>query len=150
MGCWNLVFTRQINDWELGEVEGLLRRLQRQIIKRVQDVMVWRLLKEGTFLVKSFYSSLVGCYLKGFPISMVWNPWMSMRVSFFAWEAVWEKILTLDLLRMRGWSLPNRCYWCKGQVEWTNHILLHCPKAIVLWHLIFAIFGVQWVMLFSI
>ena len=49
-GCWNLVFTRQINDWELSEVEGLLRRLQGQVIRvGVEDVMVWRLSKGDTF-----------------------------------------------------------------------------------------------------
>ncbi|RVW20905.1 hypothetical protein CK203_113003 [Vitis vinifera] len=39
-GCWNLVFTRQINDWELGEVEQLFNRLQGQVIRSgVEDVM---------------------------------------------------------------------------------------------------------------
>ena len=54
---------------------------------------------------------------------------------------------------MRGWSLPNRCYLCKGEKESINHILLHCPKASMLWalwHLILAIFDVQWMMPFSI
>ena len=67
---------------------------------------------------------------------------MLMRVGFFAWEAVWEKILTQGQLKKRGWSLPNKCYLCKGEEESTNHILLHCPKAIMLWHLIFSIFDV--------
>ena len=74
VGCWNPVFTRQINDWELGEVEGLLRILQGYVINGgVEDVIVWRLAKGGTFSVKSFYSSLIGCYPKGFPTSLVWN-----------------------------------------------------------------------------
>ena len=75
---------------------------------------------------------------------------MSIRVNFFAYEAVWEKILTLDMLKRRGWSLLNKSYLCKGERESANHILLHCPKAIMLWHLIFSIFYVQWEMLFSI
>ena len=75
---------------------------------------------------------------------------MSMKVNFFAWEAFWEKILTLDHLKRRGWSLPNRCYLCKGEEESANHILIHCPKESMLWHLILAIFDVQLVMSFSI
>ena len=91
-GCWNLIFTRQINNWELGEVEGLPRRLQGHAIGGgVEAVMAWRLSKGDTFSIKFFYSSLVGCYSKGLPTSMVWNPWVSMRVSFFAWEVGWEK-----------------------------------------------------------
>ena len=73
-----------------------------------------------------------------------------MRVSFFAWEAVRDKILTVDQLKRRGWSLPSKCYLCKGKEESAKHILLHYPKAIMLWHLVFAMFGVQWVMPLSI
>nr|CAN64366.1 hypothetical protein VITISV_031303 [Vitis vinifera] len=47
-GCWNPLFTRQINDWKLGEVEELLNRLQGQVIKSgVEDVMAWRVTKGG-------------------------------------------------------------------------------------------------------
>ena len=59
-------------------------------------------------------------------------------------------ILTLDLLKRRDWSLPKKYYLCKGEEESTNHILLHCLKVSMLWHLILAIFDVQWVMPFSI
>ena len=42
--------------------------------------------------------------------------------------------------------MPNRCYMCKEEEEMSDHILLHCPKTHILWQLIFALFGVQWVM----
>ena len=73
-----------------------------------------------------------------------------MRVSFFAWEVVWENFLPLDELKGKGWYLPNRCYLCKGEDELANHILLHCPKVTLLWHLILALFNVQWVMPISV
>ena len=86
------MITRQINDWELGEVEELLKRLQGQVIRRgVEDVMAWRLTKGGTFIVNSFNSALLGLFLKGFPVGIVWNPLVSMRANFFAWEVVWKK-----------------------------------------------------------
>ena len=72
-----------------------------------------------------------------------------MRVSFFAWGATWSRILTLDQLRRRGWRIPNRCYMCKEE-GMCDHILLHCTKEHVLWQLIFALFGVQWMMHFSV
>ena len=34
-----------------------------------------------------------------------------------------------------------RCEYTK-----TNHVLIHCPKAAMIWHLIFALFGVHWVL----
>ena len=42
--------------------------------------------------------------------------------------------------------MPNRCYMCKEEEDTSVHILLHCPKARILWQLIFALFGVHWVM----
>ena len=56
----------------------------------------------------------------------------------------------MDQLKRRGWSLPSRCFMCKAEKESTNHLLLHYPKATMIWQLIFVLFGVQWVMSFSI
>ncbi|RVW55465.1 hypothetical protein CK203_075201 [Vitis vinifera] len=41
-----------------------------------------------------------------------------VRVSFFAWEATWAKILTLDQLRRKGWRIPNRSYMYKEKKKW--------------------------------
>ena len=35
---------------------------------------------------------------------------------------------------------------CKEEEETSDHILLHCLKAHILWQLIFVLFDVQWVM----
>ena len=67
------------------------------------------------------------------------------KVVFFAWEATWEKILTLDRLQKRGWQLPNRCFLCGCEEENVNHILLHCTVVGALWEIAFTLFGVQWV-----
>ena len=98
--------------------------------------------------MKFFYYSLVGRCPKGFPLGIVWNPLVPMRGIFFSWEIVWKKNLTLDQLKRRGWCLPRRCYLCIGEEESANaanHILPHCSKATSLWHLILALFIVQWV-----
>ena len=46
---------------------------------------------------------------------------------------------------MRGWQLPNRCFFCGCEEENINHILLHCTVVRALWEIAFALFGVQWV-----
>ena len=65
---------------------------------------------------------------------------------FFAWEASWWKVLTSYQLKRRGWTLANRFFFCLAKEESTNHILIHCMKTRVLWELLFAIFGVIWVL----
>ena len=118
LGHWNPIFTRLNNDWEMEEVEAFSRRLHGQVLRRDdEDVMSWRVSKNGFFTVKSFYSSLVPCISREFPSSLVWNPWVPKRVSFFAWEAIWGRILTIDQLKRKGWILPSRCYLCKVDEE---------------------------------
>ncbi|KAL6329295.1 hypothetical protein AAG906_015504 [Vitis piasezkii] len=76
---WKLVIVGKYGEEEGGwcsrvlregyRVEELLIRLQGQVIRSgVEDVMAWWLTKGGTFTVKSFYSSLVGCSPRGFPL----------------------------------------------------------------------------------
>ena len=69
--------------------------------RAVEYVMTWRESKGGSFSVKSCYCSFAFSNRKVFPLGIVWNPWVLRRVSFFTWEAVWERILTLDQLKRR-------------------------------------------------
>ena len=57
---------------------------------------------------------------------------------FFAWEASWGKILTLEQLQRRGYSLANRCFLCLSEVETVDLLLLHCVKTRALWNLLFS------------
>ena len=59
-------------------------------------------------------------------------------------------MLTLDHLKKRGWTLANRCFLCCAEEESIDHILIHCTKARVLSELLFALFGVMWVLPYSV
>ena len=150
-GGWSPRFTGQLHDWELEEVQAFLGRLSAHPLSvEIDDAIVWLPTKDGAFFVKSFYSSLADRRVEPFPHNIVWNSWVLLRISFFAWEATWAKILTLDQLKKRGWRIPNRCYLCKEEEETSDHILIHCLKAHLLWQLIFALFGIQWVLSCSV
>nr|CAN61601.1 hypothetical protein VITISV_013027 [Vitis vinifera] len=133
-----------LNDWELEEVDNFFESLHDHSLSMdSEDSVEWVDTKSGIFSVKSFYSSLASKGADPFPHDTAWNSWAPVGVHFFAWEATWGKILTLDQLKKRGWKLPKRCYMCKEEEETSDHILLHCPKALILWQLVFALFGVQ-------
>ncbi|RVW23965.1 hypothetical protein CK203_092088 [Vitis vinifera] len=85
-----------------------------------------------------------------FPWSIIWSPDVPTKVGFFVWEASWGKVLTQDQLKRRGWILANRCSLCCAEKETINHILVHCSKAKVLWDLVFSLFGVNWVLPFTV
>ncbi|RVW61029.1 hypothetical protein CK203_045822 [Vitis vinifera] len=116
-GGWNPRFSRSFNDWEVEAVVRLLSTLQ------------------GKRLV-----------VVPFPWNIIWSPCVPTKVGFFAWEASWRKVLTLDQLKRRRWNLANRCFLCCAEKKTINHILIHCSKARVLWDLVFTLFSVNWVL----
>ncbi|RVW25082.1 Syntaxin-22 [Vitis vinifera] len=101
---------------------------------------------EGTFKVNSYYRSLKEDNNPLFPEKEVWGSYAPLRNRFFAWEAVWGKISTIDMLMRKGWFMANRCNLCKENEETANHILIHCGKTRDLWNLLFSSFGVVWVL----
>ena len=146
-GGWNPCFSRSFNDWELEAVASLLSVLQgKRLNVGMEDRVVWNASKNGSFSVKSLYNTLDSGGAVPFPWRIIWSPCVPTKVGFFAWEASWGKVLTQDHLKRRGWSLANRCFLCCDDEETINHILIHCPKAKVLWNLMFTMFRVNWVL----
>ena len=106
--------------------------------------MIWKEGGDGLFRVKRAYSVLASPIVAEFPYSNVWVDRVPTKIAFFAWEAAWGKVLTLDRLQRRGWQLPNRCFLCGCEEETINHILIHCTVVKVLWDIILGLCGVQW------
>ena len=97
----------------------------------------------GKYGVKGAYNGLVVINACDFPYRCVWVDKVPTKAAFFAWQAAWGKILTLDRLQKRGWQFPNRCFLCDYEEESVNHILLHCVVVRALWEIVFALVGVQ-------
>ena len=97
------------------------------------DKVIWKEAKKALYSVKSFYAALkVG---RAAPFS---NKHYLEPIG----KQVGEK-LTLDNLQKRGRSLVHRCYLCKLEGKSIYHILLHCYKARILWHILFSLFNVD-------
>ena len=101
-GGWNPCFTRAFNDWEVEKTERFLERIHgKKVLGDVEDMVFWIKTKSGKFLVKSLYFALeAGCPFL-FPSTCIWNVWVQPMISFFVWEAMWSKTLTLDLVQKK-------------------------------------------------
>ncbi|RVW12490.1 putative mitochondrial protein [Vitis vinifera] len=60
--------------------------------------------EEGAFRVKEAYNLLVRSDDTGFPSRSIWVTRVPTKVCFFAWEATWGRVLTLDRLQRRGYN----------------------------------------------
>ncbi|RVW42952.1 hypothetical protein CK203_076318 [Vitis vinifera] len=81
---------------------------------------------------------------------LLWKETKDGIFSVKSLYAFWGKVLTLDQLKKRGRCLANRCFLCCEEEESIDHILIQCSKARVLWELLFALFGVTWVLPYSV
>ena len=144
-GSWNISFSRDFNDWEVDLVGSLLSMLRDYKISSEEDSVFWKGGGSGIFRVKEAYNLLVASNDIVFPKKCIWVDKVPTKVVFFAWEATWGKVLTLDRLQKRGWQFPNRCFLCGCEEETVNHILLHCTVVRVLWEIVLVLFGIQWV-----
>ena len=75
---------------------------------------------------------------------------MLHKVAFFAWEASWGKVLTLEQLHRKGHSVASRYFLCLSEAKTVDHFLLHCAKTRVLSNLLFSFFGVVWILSCSV
>ena len=101
-GGWNLRFIRDFNDWELDVVGELLQVLRSQRITLEEDSVSWKGGKNGKFGVKKAYSLLISPIVSIFPRNGIWVEKVPTKLAFFAWEAAWGRVLTLDRLQKRG------------------------------------------------
>ena len=76
----------------------------------------------------------------------MWRSKVPPRVAFFSWTAPLGKILTTENLWYKGVAVVDWCYMFKKSGESVNHLLLHYPIAYDLWSMVWALFGLQWVM----
>ena len=145
-GGWNPIFLRSFNNWEMEEVDRFLQILcRKQINPLMEDKILFKGSRNEGFSVKIMYWVLDCPPQVEFPARSIWNPIIPPRLGFFAWEASWGRVLTLDQLQRRGRALANRCFLCEEKEEDINHLLLHCKKAKMLWDLVLSIVGTSWV-----
>ena len=64
--------------------------------------------------------------------------WEPVFFFLFAWEATWVKILTIEILMRRGWTMEIDVASAKTMKE-QCHILIHCDRIKMLWNLILSI-----------
>ena len=127
-------------------MERFLLFLQNRKIRPFQeDRLILKETRPDGLLVRRMYRKLMHSLPTDFPWLSIWNPIVPLKLGFFAWEASWGKVLTLDQLKRRGIPLVNKCFLCEDEEETIDHLLIHCSRAKMLWNLFWAIMDYNWV-----
>lgn len=78
-----------------------------------------------------------------FPDDAMWRKIIPSKVSFFLWNAILGKILTVVCPINRGERMASICMMCKGKNVW--HLVMHCRFERSLWSRFIIFFGISWV-----
>ena len=115
-------------------MERFLSSIHRKKIRPwIEDKLLLKGSNHGNFSVRTMYSGLDLSPDIDFPFRSVWNSVIPYKIRFFAWEASWGKVITLDQLKCCGRALVNICCLCEVDEETIDHLLIHCKIARMLW-----------------
>ena len=88
--------------------------------------------KKGQYTVKANYRHLAGDDVHVLPVDLIWNSCVPPKVSVFTWEVWWGKVLTMNQLKARVFSLQAYAPYVKR-----DHLLFHCPSVWGYWVALF-------------
>ena len=95
-GHWEVHFRRSFWDYETKEMTQFLELIYPLKVQEGEDTLFWKYYRRGNFNVKFIESNLA------FLAKEIWGSQAPLRTWFFAWEVVWGKVLTIDMLIEAG------------------------------------------------
>ncbi|CAN1759578.1 hypothetical protein LINPERHAP1_LOCUS7193 [Linum perenne] len=136
---WQIPFVTVLRggaDLERRQLFQFLDTVPGPILTAGPAMMRWPLEISGSFSVRSLARALIKRRFVGladFPAEMVWTRHVPIKVSCLVWKVAHERLATIDRLRQRGLSMPNRCVLCGAESESVRHIFWLCPFASEVW-----------------
>ncbi|RVW36374.1 hypothetical protein CK203_083834 [Vitis vinifera] len=98
-------------------IGNLLHALRDYKPSMEEDSIYWKGGRNDKFRVKEAYRLVARPNDIVFPSRCIWVDSVPTKVAFYAWEATWGMVLTLDRLQKRGRQLPNCCFLCGYEEE---------------------------------
>jgi hypothetical protein len=105
-----------------------------QLTHDQSDTISWTLTADGKYSASSAYrAQFVGSHPR-FLAQKIWNASAEPKCKLFAWLALHEKLLTADMLVVRGWPHDSACRLCLSAPETATHLYKDCPFTMVIWN----------------
>lgn len=136
---WSLSWLRSLRPQDSVERCNLQSLLDNVVLSpEASDSLIWCPQKSGEFSVKSFSMELAKSYHNG-QIDIIKGMWRSLvphRIEIFTRLALLGKINTKAKLASLGIIPADQaaCILCDKEVEFVDHLFLHCIRARQIWH----------------
>jgi hypothetical protein len=104
-----------------------------QLSPTVADSITWKLNTDGVYSASSAYHmQFLGSFPR-FDAKKIWSAHAEPKCKLFAWLALHRKLLTADMLAIRGWPHDPVCPLCLSAMETADHLCKDCPFTSAIW-----------------
>jgi mannosylglycoprotein endo-beta-mannosidase len=111
------------------QLNSLIHKLQQQQplqLTSSPDEASWKWTPSAQFTVSSYYHAFMHAPTIKSEVQKIWKIKSPPRMQVFSWLMMLNKILTVDNLMKRGWTMVNRCIMCRSQSESVKHLFEEC------------------------
>jgi hypothetical protein len=104
-----------------------------QLTPTVADSITWKLNTDGVYSASSAYHmQFLGSFPR-FDAKKIWSAHAEPKCKLFAWLALHRKLLTADMLAIRGWPHDPVCPLFLSAMETADHLCKDCPFTSAIW-----------------
>lgn len=108
-----------------------------------EDKRIWSHSTNGEASSAAFYHHLRPTFPTTIWGTWIWAAFIPPRRSLTVWRAIYDRLPTLDNLRVTGFTGPSICIFCMSTGEALDHILVSCPFIRTIWSRLFDMFNVH-------
>ena len=114
-----------------------------QLRQGVEDTIKWKWTSDATYSARSAYQAffLGSAQFEG--ARPIWKAWAPLKVNFFTWLAVKDRIWTADRRRHRGLTTDTTCRLCDQEDETADHLLCNCSFTRQVWYALLLVIDYQ-------
>jgi hypothetical protein len=106
------------------------------LVPELPDTIAWTLNANTTYNACSAYEAqFLGSHAR-FDAMKIWSAHAEPNGKLFGWLALHGKLLTADMLDIRGWPHDPRCPLCLSEPETVDHLCRNCPFTTAVWNLV--------------
>lgn len=102
----------------------------------LEDRITWRWSPAATYSAQSAYRMFFVGSTRFAGARPIWKAWAPLKVKFFVWLAIRQRIWTADRRQRCGLQDSAECILCDQEMESPVHLFVNCSYSKQVWHII--------------